>query len=242
MKKIYITLAGVLLLSACQPGSDHAAPAAGPAIPMESGIDFEGMDNSVRPQDDFFAYANGSWVETTEIPGDQSSWGSFNILRDNGLAQLQTIIDRSAADAGENDSGAKIGNYYNAFMNEARVNALGVAPLQDLFVQIDSLGDHDEVAAFFGSSNELGLDAPFQLYIDQDVKDPDRYVVITWQSGLGLPDRDYYFDETERGMQLRNSYQEFVKQIMGLSGNGDAAGAAGRIMVLETQLAGHHWD
>ena len=122
MKNVYIALAGVLLLSACQPGSDRAAPAAGPAIPMESGIDFEGMDNSVRPQDDFFAYANGSWVKTTEIPGDQSSWGSFNILRDNGLAQLQTIIDRS--DAGENDSGAKIGNYYNAFMNEARVNAL----------------------------------------------------------------------------------------------------------------------
>jgi len=240
MKNIHIALAGVLLLSACQPGSDRAAPAAGPAIPMESGIDFEGMDNAVRPQDDFFAYANGGWVKTTEIPGDQSSWGSFNILRDNGLAQLQTIIDRS--DAGENDSGAKIGNYYNAFMNEARVNALGVAPLQDLFVQIDSLGDHDEVAAFFGSSNELGLDAPFQLYIDQDVKDPDRYVVITWQSGLGLPDRDYYFDETERGMQLRNSYQEFVEQIMGLSGYGDAAGAAGRIMVLETQLAEHHWD
>jgi predicted metalloendopeptidase len=242
MKNVYIALTGVLLLSACQPGSDRAAPAAGPATPMESGIDFEGMDNAVRPQDDFFAYANGHWVETTEIPGDQSGWGSFSILRDNGLAQLQTIIDRAGADAGENDSGAKIGNYYNAFMNEERVNALGVAPLQDLFVQIDSLGDHDEVAAFFGSSNELGLDAPFQLFIDQDVKNPERYVVITWQSGLGLPDRDYYFDESERGMQLRDGYQQFVEQIMGLSGYDDAAGAAERIMALETQLAGHHWD
>ncbi len=167
MKNVFIALAGALLLSACQPGSDRAAPAARPATPMESGIDFEGMDNAVRPQDDFFAYANGGWVETTEIPGDQSSWGSFNILRDNGLAQLQTIIDRSAADARENDSGAKIGNFYNAYMNEERVNVLGVAPLQELFVRIDSLGDHDEVAAFFGSSNELGLDAPFQLFIDR---------------------------------------------------------------------------
>ena len=242
MKNVYIALAGVLLLSACQPGSDRAAPAAGLATPMESGIDFEGMDNSVRPQDDFFAYANGGWVETTEIPGDQSSWGSFNILRDNGLAQLQTIIDRSAADAGENDSGAKIGNFYNAYMNEERVNALGVAPLQDLLARIDGLGNHDEVAAFFGSSNELGLDAPFQLFIDQDVKNPERYVVITRQSGLGLPDRDYYFDESERGMQLRDGYQKFVEQIMGLSGYDDAAGAAERIVTLETQLAEHHWD
>jgi predicted metalloendopeptidase len=242
MKNAYIVLAVAILLSACQPASEHAAAATGPATPLESGIDFEGMDNSVRPQDDFFAYANGSWVETTEIPGDQSGWGSFNILRDNGLTQLQTIIKRSAADARENDGGAKIGNFYNAYMNEERVNALGAVPLQDLFVQIDGLGDHDEVAAFFGSSNELGLDGPFQIFIDQDVKDPDRYVVITWQSGLGLPDRDYYFDESERGMQLRDGYQQFVEQIMGLSGYGDAAGAAERIVTLETQLAEHHWD
>ena len=88
MKDICIVLAGAILLSACQPATDSAEAAAKPAIPLESGIDFAGMDTSVRPQDDFFAYANGTWVETTEIPGDQSGWGSFNILRDSSLAQL----------------------------------------------------------------------------------------------------------------------------------------------------------
>jgi len=242
MKNICIVLAGVTLLSACQPATDSAEVAARPAVPLESGIDFAGMDRSVRPQDDFFAYANGTWVETTEIPGDQSGWGSFNILRDSSLAQLQTIIEKSAADAGENDSGAKIGNFYNAYMNEERVNALGISPLASILTRIDALSNHDEVAGFFGTTNELGLDGPFQLFVDQDVKNPDRYVIITWQSGLGLPDRDYYFDETERGVQIRAGYQEFVEQMMGLSGYSNAAGAAGRIMALETQLAEHHWD
>ncbi len=242
MRKPCIVLAALTLLSACQPASDSTETATQPAAPLNSGIDFAGMDTSVRPQDDFFTYANGSWVEITEIPGDQSGWGSFNILRDNSLGQLRTIIENSAADAGENDSGAKIGNYYTAYMNEERANALGISPLESMLARIDGLSDHDEVAAFFGASNELGLDGPFQLIIDQDVKSPDRYVVITWQSGLGLPDRDYYFDETERGMQLRAAYQQFVEQIMELSGYDDAMGAAERIMALETQLAEHHWD
>ncbi len=242
MTKICISLAVLTLLWACQPRSDGNEAVTRFATPLNSGIDFAGMDTSIRPQDDFFAYANGHWVETTEIPSDQSGWGSFSILRDNSLLQLQTIIEKSAADAGESDTGAKIGNFYTAYMNEDRVNALGISPLEGLLARIDGLSDHDEVAAFFGASNELGLDAPFQLFIGQDVKNPDRYVVITGQSGLGLPDRDYYFDETERGMELRAGYQEFVEQILDLSGYGDAAAAAGRIMALETQLAEHHWD
>jgi predicted metalloendopeptidase len=242
MKKFSIVLVALAGLSACQPATDSAASTAKSGAPMNSGIDFAGMDTTVRPQDDFFTYANGHWVETTEIPGDQSGWGSFNILRDTSLEQLQTIIVKAAADAGENEAGTKIGNFYNAYMNEERVNGLGISPLGNLLTLIDGLSDHDEVAAFFGSTNELGLDGPFQLFIDQDVKSPDRYVMITWQSGLGLPDRDYYFDETERGLQLRDSYQQYVERIMGLSGYSDAAGAAERIMSLETQLAEHHWD
>ena len=242
MKDFCILLAAFALLSACQPATDGAEAAGGSTTRLNSGIDIAGMDTTVRPQDDFFAYANGHWVETTEIPGDQSGWGSFNILRDTSLAQLQTIIEKAAADAGENEVGTKIGDYYNAYMNDERVNALGISPLEDLLTRIDGLSDHDEVAAFFGSTNELGLDGPIQLFIGQDEKSPDRYVIITWQSGLGLPDRDYYFDETERGLQLRDGYRQYVEQIMDLSGHDDSAGAAERIMSLETQLAEHHWD
>src|SRR5690606_36338729 len=102
--------------------------------------------------------------------------------------------------------------------------------------------DFDDVVAFFGTTNELGLDAPFQLFISQDVKQPDRYVIITWQSGLGLPDRDYYFDETERGQEIRAGYIRYVEKLLALSGYEDSQGAAERIMALETRLAEHHWD
>jgi len=243
MTKITPALLALLLLAGCQPQADRAGPdVAASAMPLNSGIDFAGMDTSVRPQDDFFAYANGTWVKETEIPGDQSGWGSFNILRDTSLAELKAIIEKSAADAGADDAAARIGNYYNAYMNAARADRLGISPLAGLLARIDALPDHDAVAAFFGASNELGLDAPLQLFIGQDEKSPDRYVVITWQSGLGLPDRDYYFDETERGVELRAAYRSFIERIMALAGTTDAAGVAERIMALETTLAEHHWD
>ena len=158
MTKITCTLAGLAMLAGCQPQAETAAAdaAAPQSDPLNSGIDFAGMDTSVRPQDDFFSYANGRWVAETEIPGDQSGWGSFNILRDTSLAQLQTIIEESAADASETDTAAKIGNYYNAYMNAERADALGIAPLEGLFAQIDALQDHDAVAAFSVAATNWG--------------------------------------------------------------------------------------
>lgn len=238
MIKLCAALACAVLVAGCESASSPEA--ATPAL--QSGIDLAGMDTSVRPQDDFFAYANGTWVANTEIPGDQSGWGSFNILRDTGLAQLRAIIEDVSRDAGADEAGARIGSFYTAWLDVERANALGAKPLEGLFARIDALGNFDDVVAFFGATNELGLDAPFQLFISQDVKQPDRYVIITWQSGLGLPDRDYYFDESERGQELRAGYLRYVEKMLALSGYGDSAGAAERIMALETRLAGHHWD
>ncbi|HEX2139772.1 MAG TPA: M13-type metalloendopeptidase, partial [Woeseiaceae bacterium] len=128
------------------------------------------------------------------------------------------------------------------WLDVERANALGVKPREPLLERIEALEDFDDVVAFFGATNELGLDAPFQLFIDQDVKQPERYAIVTWQSGLGLPDRDYYFDETERGQELRDEYVQYVEKLMALSGYQDSKGAAERIMALETRFAGHHWD
>lgn len=242
MKRLWIVLTGASLVAGCNPASSPEAGTAAVDIPLKSGIDLAGMDTSVRPQDNFFAYANGTWVANTEIPSDESGWGSFNILRDTGLTQLRAIIEDVSTDAGADEGAAKIGNYYNAWLDQERADALGVMPLEDLFAKIDALKSHDDVVAFFGSTNELGLDGPFNLFISQDDRNPDRYVVITRQSGLGLPDRDYYFDESERGQELRTQYVQYVRKIMALSGYEDSEGAAERIMALETGLAEHHWD
>lgn len=238
MKRTLIALAFAGAIAGCQPGTTETGDA---ATTLNSGIEFSGMDTSIRPQDDFFAYANGGWIAATEIPPDQSGWGSFNILYDNSLKQLQTIIEE-ASDAADSEGGAKIGNYYNAWLNEDRVNELGVTPLAGTLADIDRLETHDDVSAFFGSSNELGIGAPFNLSISQDVKDPERYAIIVQQSGLGLPDRDYYFDDSERGLQIRDQYTAYIETMFSLAGLEDPPGAARDIMALETRLAEHHWD
>jgi len=240
MNKLMIAVAAVSVLCACQPQNETAQVAHDAPQALNSGIDFEGMNTDIRPQDDFFGYANDGWVSTADIPPDQSGWGSFNILADNGLAQLQTIIEE-AADSAAHGGSAKIGNFYNAWMNEDKVNSLGLSPLADMLSDIDALTDHNSVSAYFGASNELGLRAPIGVRVSQDVRSPDRYVIITSQSGLGMPDRDYYFDESERGQQLREEYQGYVQTMFEHAGNDDAAAIAARIMTLETQLAEHQW-
>jgi putative endopeptidase len=240
MNKFISFLAAAVLLAGCSKSEEPRELAvAEPAL--NSGIDREGMNPDVRPQDDFFTYANGRWVDSTEIPADQSGWGSFNILADNGLSQLQAIVE-DAMDSSEDAKAAKIGNYYRAWMNEDRVNELGISPVSDLLGEIDALESHDQVVEFFATNNELGIDGPVNFFIGQDDKNPDTYILTTDQSGLGLPDRDYYFDETERGIELRSKYVAFIGDLLSLSGYNDAAAAAERIMAVETQVAGHHWD
>ena len=241
MKKIFAALTTVALLVAC--GQDTAptqAPA--PAEPLKSGVELAGMDLSVRPQDDFYAYANGTWLKETEIPGDQYGWGSYMTLRDDSLTHLKVIVEEVAGDVENNEAAAKIGNYYTAYLDEVRVEELGLSPVEGLFVKIDALEDHAALARWLGENNEINIDGPFNMGIGQDDKDSTQYVIFVVQSGLGLPDRDYYFDDSERGLELRDGYVAYVATLLKISGNADATEAAERIMALETKLAEHHWD
>ncbi len=242
MIRSFSLLAASLMLFGCgQTDTPDEAQTDQPALPMNSGIDRAGMDLSVRPQDDFFSYANGTWLRETEIPADQSGWGSFYILADDGLSQLQTII-QDVADSGGDAKSAKIGNYYNAYLDLERVNELGLSPIADLLSELDDIVSHAQVVEYFATKNELGIDGPFNFRVGQDDKKPDTYIVTTEQSGLGLPDRDYYFDDSERGTELRGKYVDFIAELLRLSGYADAKAAAERIMAVETQLAEYHWN
>lgn len=237
MKTIVSVLAALMLVSAC--GQEQASE---PATPLKSGVDLTGMDLSVRPQDDYYAYANGTWLKQTEIPADQFGWGSYITLRDDSLADIKAIVDEVAADVNDSETAAKIGNYYNAYMDEARAEALGMSPLEDLFAEIDALEDHNAVAAWLGDNNQINIDGPFNLFINQDDKDSTKYVIFIVQSGLGLPDKEYYSDDSERGLELRDGYVAVIEKLLKTSGYPDSAGAARRIMALETELAANHWD
>lgn len=239
MRKIFAALTTTALLVAC--GQDTSTTGA-PTVALKSGVELTGMDTSVRPQDDFYAYANGTWLKETEIPADQFGWGSYMTLRDDSLTHLRVIVEDVAGDAENNEAAAKIGNYYNAYLDEERVEALGLSPVEDLFAEIDALEDHAALARWFGENNEINIDGPFNIRIGQDDKDSTQYVIFVVQSGLGLPDRDYYFDDSERGLELRDGYIAFVETLLATSAYADATEAAKRIMALETNLAEHHWD
>jgi len=241
MNKILALALSAALLTACGQETATTEPAAPPA-PLKSGIELTGMDTSVRPQDDYYAYANGNWLNETEIPADQFGWGSYMTLRDDSLTDVKNIVDEVAGDAEDSEAAAKIGNYYNAWMDEERVESLGMSPLQPLFAEIDGIEDHTSMSRWFGEFNDVSVDGPFNLYVGQDDKDSTKYVMFLVQSGLGMPDKEYYFDESERGLQLRDAYLALVEKLLAASGYPDAAEASQRIMALETSLAQHHWD
>lgn len=210
--------------------------------PLISGIDLAGMDNSVRPQDNFYRYANGKWLQSTQIPADEVGWGSYMTLRKESLEQSRVIVEAAAADSEGNSIKKKIGDFYNAFNNLARVEELGIKPISDYLAQIDALKSHSDIVTFLGSSNPAGIDGPFNLYVGQDDKQATSSILHLFQSGLGLPDRDYYSDQSERGQDIIETYIAYLENILTLSGHPDAAAAAQRIFALESQLAEYQWS
>ena len=238
--KVLTSFAALLLVAACS-DKNNSAPA-DKTLPLISGIDLSGMDTSVRPQDDFYRYANGKWLESTEIPADEVGWGSYMTLRKESLEQSKVIVEAAAADHQGDPARKKIGDFYSAFIDVARIEELGTKPVANYLEQIDNLKTHADIVAFFGSSNPAGIDAPFNLYVGQDDKDATSYILHLVQSGLGLPDRDYYSDSSERGVEITGRYKTYLAELLSLSGHTDASAAAERIFALESQLAEHQWN
>jgi predicted metalloendopeptidase len=207
------------------------------------GVDVAGMDRSARPQDDFFRFANGAWDATTEIPADATRWGSFNVLRENAAAALQEIIETTAAKqnaAGSNEQ--KIGDYYRSFMDSTRIESLGVKPLEAELTEIAKLKSTAELPEAFARLGRIGVRSPLAAVVTQDPKNSDVYAVVLNQSGLGMPDRDYYLRADEKFVGIRSAYTKYSAQLLTLAGQPDPQGAADRILALETRLAEKQWD
>jgi len=210
---------------------------------LASGIDKANMDLAVRPQDNFYRYVNGAWLSSNEIPADKTSIGSFYDLRDEADDNVKAIIEELAATKtlkmGSDEQ--KVADLFRSFMDTDTRNAAGTAPVQTIFDRINGLKDKNELAAFFGEHQKIGVASPLAFYVSVDAKDSTRYATHVWQSGLGLPDRDYYFNETERFEKLRAGYIAHIENMFNLAGLKDGKAAAQTIMALETKLAGFHW-
>lgn len=217
-----------------------------------SGIDRSVFDTSVRPQDDLFRHVNGRWLDTYEIPADRAADGSTRELHDRAEEQVRVIIselaEQSAQAAGGPDDdvartpAAQVGALFASFMDTERIESLGLTPIADELARIEAAATPDELVAVLGELQRTGGAGAAGFWVDNDAKDPDRYVVYLYQSGLGLPDEAYYREDDYA--QVRAAYTPHVARMLQLSGlaEDDAQARAALVVDLETRLAGHHWD
>ncbi|CAN7262821.1 M13 family metallopeptidase [Duganella sp. LjRoot269] len=217
-----------------------AVGAAGP----QSGVDVANVDQTVRAQDDFFRYSQGKWLKDVDIPADRASWGAFNIAQETVENQVRTIIEQSEQDKkrAPGSDAQKIGDFYASFMDEARRNAQGLAPLKGELARIAAIGDKQGIAVQMAHMLRIGAGAPIDMSIHQDNKDSTRYVADIAQSGLGMPNRDYYLsDKDARLADIRAKYQVHVEKMLALAGHAQAAAEAAQVVALETDIARIQW-
>ena len=211
--------------------------------PGKLGVDLAAFDRSVRPQDDFNRFVNGTWIKNTEIPPDRASWGSFPELSEKSDAALQQIIDAVTKSPQKPGSTAQqVADAYLAFMDTARIEALGIEPLGNELKSIAALTAPADLAGLLGRMARVGVAGPFAAFVVQDQKQSDAYIVAVNQGGLGMPDRDYYLRPDPKLDATRAAYRRYATTMMTLAKQPDPEGAATRIMALETAIAEKHWE
>ncbi len=210
--------------------------------PLVSGLLLPGYDRGARAQDGLFQFANGQWLRTTEIAADRSTNGAFVALTDQSEQNLRAIIDESAARRGAAGSpDQQIGDFYASFMDTPRLDALGAAPLKESLARIDALATPADLARYFGENATTGVPSPIALSIDQDAKSALAYIPYVSQSGLTLPNRDYYLKSDPQFVTIRDQLRAYTARMLGLAGVADPDGAAGRVVALENRLAEIQW-
>jgi putative endopeptidase len=238
-------LAGVIgigCLAACASQTPPPASVAAPHPTLRSGIDLQYVDSSTRPQDDVYQYLNGKWLRNYQLPPDKGAVGSFTTVQDRTEEQLRSIVDSLEQMPGNEDPDAKkLADLYASFMNEAQLEISGIKPLMPEFAAIDAIKDMNAVPAVMAHMIEIGAGAPFGLQISQDARNSTQYAVILHQSGLGLPDRDYYLKDDAKLKEARVAYQAHIEKMLGMAGQAKAAQNAAAILVLETSLAKIQW-
>lgn len=252
MKLRYLMMSSILSISlvACNNASTdketvtetvEAALVPTKAVLGTYGIATENMDLSVKPGDNFFEYVNGTWLKNTEIPSDRSRYGSFSVLSDQAEDRVREIIEGAASKENPTADETRIGNFYNAYLNTKAIEEKDLAPLADDLKAIRAAETHNDIATLIANI-EMGLSSPVSPYVYIDAKDNENYITYMTQSGLGLPNRNYYFDETEKGKSLRSAYVDYLTTILTEVGAEDAKTRAENVLKYETDLAEGHWE
>lgn len=214
--------------------------AASPVIPPW-GFDLGGMDRSAKPGDDFDRYASGAWTQATPIPPDRGAWGPFAMLRAKAECDVKAIVDDMIGRPQPGGSiERKIAETYNAYLDTKAIEAAGLNPARADLAMIAAARSHEDVARLMGHP-ELGLGGPLSLTPWPDAADPDRYAINIVQSGLSLPDRDFYLKTDPRSAEVRTRFRSYVARILALDHYPNPEAAADAVLALETAIAQVHW-
>ena len=231
MKNLKITLlVAVVLLASCAKKEE-----------LTSGITKKNMDTKVKPGDNFADYVNGTWYKNTKIPADKASYGAFDLLYDQSQKDVKAIIEEAAkSNAADGSDEQKIGDYYVSYTNRKDRNEKGLTPIQPEMQAIDAIANYNDLASFFGTANRTGISIPFNISVYTDFKDPTKYILITWQGGLGLPEREYYLSTDAKMADIRKKYAAHVEKMLQLAGIENPAESTTKILALETSFATYH--
>ena len=236
MKKAWLCAAALsLFASGAMAADDLASPKYG-----TWGFDLSGRDLAAKPGDDFFRFADGTGLDKLTIPADRARYGNFDVLAELSQKRVRAVIEGAPANAPLTTDAGKIGAFYRAFMDEKRVESLGVAPLQAELAAVRKATTKREMAALMGRSPKSFASAIFGLHISPDDKDPNRYAVSLGQAGLGLPDRDYYSEASFA--EKKAAYEVYVAKMLGLVGWPQPAENAKAIVAFETKIAAASWS
>jgi putative endopeptidase len=247
MTYLKFVLSATLLLAGCtqQPTGNSGT------VTTTHGLDLAGMDKTVNPGDDFFDYANGGWMKSTPIPEDRSSYGVFAILAEEANKRTADMIqDAGKSNAAADSEARKIGDYYDAYMDEQSIEKLGLTPLKSELDQIGSINDKTALARVLGSelradvdplnNTELHTERLFGLWVSPDFNNPDRNAPYLLQGGLGMPDRENYRSTDAKDVELQDKYKAHIAAVLKLANISDADAQAARIYDLERKIADAH--
>ena len=242
MRLLALVTASALALAACQPAADAPDRPAATASAAEAklgsfGIDLTARDTSVDPGENFFEYVNGAWLERTEIPADRSRYGAFNVLSDEAERRVRAIIEESAAASDSTADERRIGDLFAAYTDVDTIEAKGLKPVAADLRAVRSVSDLEDAVALMADP-ALGVGGPVGSYVWIDAKDNDSYIAHITQSGLGLPNRDYYFDDSEKGQAILAAYRDYLMAMLREAGSDTNLEArADRLIRVERAMA-----
>jgi predicted metalloendopeptidase len=216
-----------------------AVPAA--AAERRSGIDTSAIDPAVRPQDDFWQFANGRWLAASSIPADRAAWDTFSEVREKTQGQLRSAIEAIDPDDKDHPERRKLADLYASFMDEAGVEQAGLTSLREPLAKIHALRDKADLPALFADLSRLWVRIPFAVDVSPDEHDATTYVVHLAQGRLGLPDRDYFLKDEAHFVGVRSAYRAHITRLFALAGEGGGEAAADNIIAFETSLARLQW-